>query len=131
VDVGRDVCPSVPGPDGRRKKKTYLVAFIDDATRVITHAQIAFTENTRGFLPAFKVTLLKRGLPQRRFVDNGANLNERFLAWELKTIQRIPRHDLSRAGKTSALSERLQIPVDDLSSLPEAFKLTWKKYVQR
>lgn len=65
--------PSVPGPDGRRKKKTYLIAFIDDATRVISHAQFAFAENTREFLPVFKVALLKRGLPQRLFVDNGAN----------------------------------------------------------
>lgn len=65
--------PSVTGPEGRRKKKTYLIAFIDDATRVIPHAQFAFAENTREFLPVFKVALLKRGLPQRLFVDNGAN----------------------------------------------------------
>ena len=65
--------PSVTGPNGRRKKKTYLIAFMDDATRVITHAQFAFAENTREFLPVFKVALQKRGLPQRIFVDNGAN----------------------------------------------------------
>lgn len=65
--------PSVPGPDGRRKKKSYLIAFIDDATRVIPHAQFAFAENTREFLPVFKAALLKRGLPQRIFVDNGAS----------------------------------------------------------
>ena len=58
---------------GRRKKKAYLIAFIDDATRVIPHAQFAFAENTRSFLPVFKVALLKRGVPQRLFVDNGAN----------------------------------------------------------
>jgi len=61
--------PSVPAPDGRRKKKTYLIAFIDDATRVISHAQFAFAENTREFLPVFKLALLKRGLPQRLFVE--------------------------------------------------------------
>ena len=33
--------PSVP--DGRRRRKTYLVAFIDDATRVIPHAAFAFS----------------------------------------------------------------------------------------
>ena len=65
--------PSVTGPNGHRKKKTYLIAFMDDATRVITHAQFAFAENTREFLPVFKVALQKRGLPQRIFVDNGAN----------------------------------------------------------
>lgn len=65
--------PLVPGNDGRRKKKTYLIAFIDDATRVIPHAEFAFSENTRSFLPVFKKALLKRGFPQRLFVDNGAN----------------------------------------------------------
>ena len=65
--------PAVPGEDGRRKKKTYLIAFIDDATRVIPHAEFAFSENTRSFLPVFKKALLKRGYPLRLFVDNGAN----------------------------------------------------------
>ena len=72
--------PSVPGPDGKRKKKSYLIAFIDDATRVIPHAQFAFAENTREFLPVFKVALLKRGLPQRLFVDNGANYRSRHFS---------------------------------------------------
>ena len=35
--------PSVPGDD-RRKRKTYLIAFLDDATRVIPHAAFAFSE---------------------------------------------------------------------------------------
>ena len=65
--------PSIRDGDGRRKKKTYLIAFLDDATRVIPHAEFAFSENTRAFLPVFKKALLKRGFPQRLFVDNGAN----------------------------------------------------------
>ena len=64
--------PAVPD-DTRRKRKTYLIAFLDDATRVIPHAAFAFAENTRAFLPVFKQALLRRGLPQRLFVDNGAN----------------------------------------------------------
>lgn len=64
--------PGVPD-ETRRKRKTYLIAFLDDATRVIPHAAFAFAENTRAFLPVFKQALLRRGLPQRLFVDNGAN----------------------------------------------------------
>ena len=59
--------------DGRRKHKTYLIAFLDDATRVIPHAEFAFAENTRSFLPVFKQALLRRGIPERLYVDNGAN----------------------------------------------------------
>jgi putative transposase len=69
-----DVMHGPAVPDGtRRKRKTYLIAFIDDATRVIPHAAFAFAENTRAFLPVFKQALIRRGLPQRLFVDNGAN----------------------------------------------------------
>jgi putative transposase len=64
--------PAVPD-EKRRKRKTYLIAFLDDATRVIPHAAFAFAENTRAFLPVFKQALIRRGLPERLFVDNGAN----------------------------------------------------------
>jgi transposase InsO family protein len=63
--------PAVP-IDGKRKRKTYLIAFIDDATRVLPHAAFAFSENTEAFLPVFKTALMRRGLPLRLFVDNGA-----------------------------------------------------------
>jgi putative transposase len=66
--------------DGRRTHKAYLIAFLDDATRVIPHAEFAFSENTRTFLPVFKRALTRRGLPQRLFVDNGANYRSHQLA---------------------------------------------------
>lgn len=57
---------------GKRRRKTYLIAFIDDATRVITHAQFAFSENTAAFLPVLKQALMRRGKTSRLYVDNGA-----------------------------------------------------------
>lgn len=71
--------PGAIGDDGRRRK-VYLLAFLDDATRVITHAEFAFSENTRAFFPIFKRALLRRGLPERLFVDNGANFRSHQLA---------------------------------------------------
>ena len=70
--------PSVS--DGRRRRKTYLVAFIDDATRVVPFAAFAFSENTAAFLPVFRNAVLRRGLPARLYVDNGANYRSRQLA---------------------------------------------------
>lgn len=64
--------PAVLVDGSRRKKKTYLIAFIDDATRVITHGQFCFAENAVSFLPVFKTAILRRGIPQRLYVDNGA-----------------------------------------------------------
>ena len=63
-----------------RKRKTYLIAYIDDATRVIPYCAFALAENTATFLPILKQALLRRGLPQRLYVDNGAHYRSRHLA---------------------------------------------------
>ena len=65
---------------GRGRRKTYLIAFIDDATRVIPYAAFTLSENTRSFLPVFKQALLRRGFPHRFYVDNGANYRSRHLS---------------------------------------------------
>lgn len=76
-----DVMHGVSVDDGKgRRRKTYLIAFIDDATRVIPYAAFAFAENTVAFLPVFKQALIRRGIPQRLYVDNGANYRSRQLA---------------------------------------------------
>jgi hypothetical protein len=71
--------PSVLVGD-RTKRKTYLIAFIDDATRVVPHAAFALSENTATFLPVLRQAIDKRGLPQRLYVDNGANYRSQHLA---------------------------------------------------
>jgi len=53
--------------------KTYLICFLDDATRIIPHAEFCLSENAAAFMPVLKQALRRRGLPQRLFVDNGAN----------------------------------------------------------
>ena len=65
--------------EGRRKHKTYLIAFLDDATRVITHAEFCWSENTATFFPVLKQSLLRRGVPLRLYVDNGAAYRSRQL----------------------------------------------------
>jgi len=71
--------PSV-AVEGRTKRKTYLIAFIDDATRLVPHAAFALSENTATFLPVLRQGIEKRGLPQRLYVDNGANYRSQHLA---------------------------------------------------
>ena len=78
------VLPLTPRPpvadQNKRKRRTYLIAFIDDATRVITHASFAHSENTATFLPVFKHALLRRGIPERLYVDNGASYRSHQLS---------------------------------------------------
>ena len=66
--------------DGRRRRTSYLIAFLDDATRLCPFAAFARAENTGAFLPVFKQALVRRGLPQRLYVDNGANYRSQQLA---------------------------------------------------
>ena len=59
-------------PDGRgRKRKTYLINFIDDATRMIAHAEFMFSESAKDFVQVFKEAVKRLGIPQRLYVDNG------------------------------------------------------------
>lgn len=66
--------------EGRVRRKTYLIAFLDDATRVVPHAAFAFSENTAAFLPLFKRAIIRRGVADRLYVDNGANYRSHHLA---------------------------------------------------
>ncbi len=71
--------PSVAVP-GRGRRKCYLIAFLDDATRVVPYCAFALSETTAAFLPVFKQALMRRGIPQRLYVDNGANFRSQHLA---------------------------------------------------
>ncbi len=66
------------GP-GRRQAKAYLLAFLDDATRVVPHAACAYSESVESFLPVFRQAILKRGAPLRLYCDNGANYRSKHL----------------------------------------------------
>jgi putative transposase len=68
-----DVMHAVPVTvEGKRRHKTYLIAFIDDATRVVPFAAFALSENTAAFLPVLEQAIRRRGLSKRLYVDNGA-----------------------------------------------------------
>ena len=54
-----------------KKIKTYLIALIDDASRLITNAKFYFEDNAINFQKTFKEALKKYGIPKRIFLDNG------------------------------------------------------------
>jgi len=72
--------PTVAIGERGQRRKTYLIAFLDDATRVIPYAAFALAENTQAFLPIFKQALQRRGRPMRLYVDNGSNYRSQHLA---------------------------------------------------
>lgn len=64
--------------DGK-KRKSYLIAFLDDHSRLIPHAQFYLSENLACWLEAFRGALSTRGVPRKLYVDNGAAFRSRHL----------------------------------------------------
>ena len=56
---------------GDKMKKSYLIALIDDHSRLITHGEFYLSENILSYVDALEKALLKRGLPRKLYVDNG------------------------------------------------------------
>ena len=56
---------------GKSKQQTYLIAFIDDASRLITHGQFFYSQNFSALRMAFKEAILKRGVPKMLYTDHG------------------------------------------------------------
>jgi putative transposase len=65
---------------GRRKQKSYLIGLLDDATRVVPYAAFALSESTGAYLPVLRQAVMRRGIPQRLYVDNGAAFRSHHLA---------------------------------------------------
>lgn len=70
--------PSLARKDGHRRK-AYLIAILDDATRVIVHAQFYFEQHLRSLKDCLKQAMLKRGIPRRFYFDNGKIFRSRLL----------------------------------------------------
>ncbi len=63
-----------------KRKKTYLIAIIDDHSRLIPYARFYFSERLEFYIDAFEKALLKRGLPRKLYVDNGAAFRSHHLS---------------------------------------------------
>lgn len=72
--------PHVRDADDRRRHKTYLIALLDDATRLIPAAAFARSETVAAFLPVLERAIRGRGVVKRLYVDNGAAYRSRHLA---------------------------------------------------
>jgi transposase InsO family protein len=71
--------------DGKNKK-TYLIAFIDDHSRLIVHGHFYTSEATGTFITAFEQALLKRGLPRKLYVDNGSAYKSKLLMYATASL---------------------------------------------
>jgi putative transposase len=66
--------------EGGRSRQTYLIAFIDDATRLVPHAAFTFSEGATCYLSVLEQAVRRRGIPKRLYVDNGSAFRSKHLA---------------------------------------------------
>ena len=55
-----------------KNKKAYLIAFLDDHSRLILHAEFYLSEKLIDLKDCLKKAIEKRGLPQKIYIDNGS-----------------------------------------------------------
>lgn len=79
--------PRLLTPGHRGGQKTYLYAFLDDATRLVPFAAFYDAENAACFHDALKQALLRRGIPRRLYCDNGATFRTHHLQVLCATLQ--------------------------------------------
>ncbi|MFO0692566.1 MAG: DDE-type integrase/transposase/recombinase [Polyangiales bacterium] len=64
--------------DGKLRQ-TYLIAFLDDATRIVPYASFTLSEGTTAYLGVLEQAIRRRGIPKRLYVDNGAAFRSKHL----------------------------------------------------
>lgn len=86
--------------------QTKLIAFIDDASRVICHAQFFFQETVDSLITALKSAFYKRGVPQQLYVDNGSIYSSLEISLICARVGCILRHTPVRDGASKGKIER-------------------------
>ncbi len=64
-----------------KMRKTYLIAIIDDHSRLITAAGFYLSENLKTYLKVLEKAFLTRGLPRKLYVDNGPAFRSHHLKY--------------------------------------------------
>jgi putative transposase len=121
VDTGM----SHAGASGPARKQARLIAFIDDASRVLCHGQFFFEENVDTLIQAIRAAFYKRGLPEQLLVDNGSIYCSQEITLICARVGCILRHtavrDAAAKGKIERFFRRVRdqflVHKLDLSSL--------------
>jgi putative transposase len=66
---------------GEKKQKAYLIAVIDDHSRLIVYARFYLSEGLASYLDALENALARRGIPRKLYVDNGAAFRSKHLEY--------------------------------------------------
>ena len=107
------------------KKPTKLIAFLDDASRVLCHGEFFFEENVDTLAQTLRAAFYKRGIPEQLLVDNGSIYCSQEITLICARVGCILRHtavrDAAAKGKIERFFRRVRdqflVQKLDLSSL--------------
>jgi len=107
------------------RKQARLIAFIDDASRVLCHGQFFFEENVDTLVQTIRAAFYKRGVPEQLLVDNGSIYCSQEITLICARVGCILRHtpvrDAAAKGKIERFFRRVRdqflVRKLDLSSL--------------
>jgi len=123
--------------DGGGRKQARLIAFIDDASRVLCHGEFFFEENVDTLVQAIRAAFYKRGVPEQLLVDNGSIYSCQEITLICARVGCILRHtpvrDAAAKGKIERFFRRVRdqflLKKLDLSSL-EALNRQFTHWVE-
>jgi putative transposase len=101
------VGPYLPDPEHPGKfRRTALFAFIDDYSRLVPYGEFFFEESLPRLERVLKLAILRRGIPERLYVDNGKVYVSTQLAAACATLGIRPIHSTPYAPNTKGKIER-------------------------
>jgi len=102
-----DTCyfPYVPDAGGKRQR-TYLVAIVDDHSRMIVGARLFFEDNAYNFQKVLKDAVAAHGIPTKLYCDHGGPYENAQLAFICGSIGTVLLHAPVRDGAAKAKAER-------------------------
>src|SRR5215813_10463018 len=87
-------------------KQARLIAFIDDASRVLCHGEFFFEENVDTLVRAIRAAFYKRGVPEQLLVDNGSIYSSQEITLICARVGCILRHTPVRDAAAKGKIER-------------------------
>ena len=102
-----DTCYFPYVPDGRgNRKRTYLLAIVDDHSRLVVGARLFFEDNAYNFQRLFKDAVATYGICNKLYVDHGPSYENSQLKLICGSIGTVLIHAPVRDGAAKAKVER-------------------------
>ena len=102
-----DTCyfPYIPDENGK-KQRTFLIALVDDHSRMVVGARLFFADDAYNFQKVFKGAVAAHGIPQKLYCDHGPSYENSQLPFICGSIGTVLIHAPVRDGAAKAKVER-------------------------